>query len=202
MVKVVFVLTQSNVIGLLRTLQCPTLPVPSSQDFDNSTTSKMCFGDQDTYTTRTYVRNGARYSEESSQPRYGVSWRRRNGLGGSYYPSKYYRRRPSGRYMSSALTQNRYSSQRGHPQHYGYGQQGYGQYNGYSRSVVPGGYRGYSSGYGRYYPDNRVAMPYHAAIVSLRSFPLSPILPSRITSCSPLPPPHWLVWHLNSSPEF
>ncbi|KAH3950656.1 hypothetical protein HBH98_106320 [Parastagonospora nodorum] len=147
---------------------------------DNSTTTKMCFDDQDTYTTRMRVRKGERYSEEYSQPRYGMSWRRRNGLGGSYYPSNYYRRRPSGRYMSGAITHNRYSRYGGQAQRYGYGQrdygyglqgygygrQGYPQQIGYPRRVVPGGYIGQSSGYGRYYPDNRVAMPHHAAMRS------------------------------------
>jgi len=191
--------------------------VPSSQNISNSTTTKMCFGDQDTYTTRMRVRKGERYSEEYSQPRYGMSWRRRNGLGGSYYPSNYYRRRPSGRYMSGAITHNRYSSYGGQAQRYGYehrgygyGQQGYGygrqgypQQIGYPRGVVPGGYIGQSSGYGRYYPDNRVAMPHHGAMVSLLSFLLSPIAPPlRLPSCTPPPLPHWLAWHFNRASGF
>jgi hypothetical protein len=131
----------------------------------------MCFDDRDTYTTRAYVADGARYSEEYTLPRNGRSWRRKHGLGGSYYPSRYYSRPPSGRYMSNALTyQNRYSGYETYPARHSYPPQGYSQYNNYPRAAVPGAYAGCSSGYGRYYPDNYVAMPRHAAMVSLRSF--------------------------------
>jgi hypothetical protein len=154
-----------------------------------TSTNKMCLDDKDTYTTRAYVSNGARYSEEYTKPRHRRSWRRRNGFGGSYYPSRYYSRPPSGRYMSSALTQNRYSAYGPRPHRHSYPPRGYPQYNGYSRAVVPGGHAGYSSGYGRYYPDNRVAMPHHAAVVSPRSFLFLPIaLPSCLLFCTPPSP--------------
>jgi hypothetical protein len=192
--RLYLVFTHPDVIGQFGTSRDSALLVPSLRTFDNSTTNNMCFGDKVAYTTRIYVRNGAQYSEEYSQPRYGMSWRRKNGLGGSYYPSRYYRRRPSGRYMSSDLTQNRYSRCGGYPQRCGYPQQGYSQYNSYPQGVVPSGYMGTSSGYGRYYPDNRVAMPHHVAMVSLRSFLLSPyVLPSHLPSCTPPPPLHWLA---------
>jgi hypothetical protein len=152
------------------------------------TTTKMCFDDRDTYTTRTYVANGARYSEESTHPRHSRSWRRRHGLGGSYYPSRYYSRPPSGQYLSGALThQNHYSSYGIYPQRHSYPPHGYSRYNSYPQAVIPGAYTGYSSGYGRYYPDNRMAMPRHAAVVSLRSFLLSLIaLPSCLFFTPPL----------------
>jgi hypothetical protein len=156
----------------------------------------MCFDDGDTYTTRTYVADGARYSEEYLRPRYGMSWRRRNGLGGRYYPSRYYSRRPSGRYMmSNALaTRDRYLNYDGYPAYR------YPQHNSFPRGVVPGGYTGYSSGYGRYCPDNRVAMPHYTALVSLCSFLLLPtVLLSHLPFYKPLPSRHWLAWHLDSS---
>lgn len=146
----------------------------------------MCFDDRDTYTTRTYVANGARYSEEYTRPRNGMSWRRRNGLGGSYYPSRYYSRPPRRRYMGNALArQNRYQGYGDYPQRHSYG---------YPQGFASGGYAGYSSGYGRYHPDNRVAMPRHAAVVSLRSllFPLI-TLPSLFPSHTPPSPRHWLA---------
>jgi hypothetical protein len=214
----------SNVIGQLRATSfhqpCNILYFPFVL-LNNPTTTNMCFDDHDTYTTRTYVANGSRYSSEYTRPRYGMSWRRRNGFGGSYYPSRYYNRRPSGRYMSTAMMQqNRYSGYGGYGQGRGYprgvvaggysghnsypqgvvagGYSGYPQCNSYPRGVVAGGYNRNSSGYGRSYPDNRVAMPGHTAMVSLPSFLFSPIAsPSRLPSCTPLPSPHWPVWILN-----
>jgi hypothetical protein len=180
--------------------------------FNKLTTTNMCFGDGDTYTTRTYVANGARYSSEYTQPRYGMSWRRRNGLGGSYYPSRYYNRRPSGRYMSTAMMQqNRYSGygEYGQGRRYprgvvaggytGYSQHNcYHDHNSYPRGVVAGGITGYSSGYGRSYPDNRMAMPGQTAMVSLHSLLFPPIASrSRLPSRTPLPHPHWLARTLN-----
>lgn len=112
----------------------------------------MCFDDRDTYTSRTYVRNGARFEEEYTRPRHGISWRRKHGFGGSYYPSRYYARRPTGRFITNASMQP----------------YGYSGYSSYPRAVMGGGYAGYSSGYNRYFADNRVAMPRHAAMVSAR----------------------------------
>jgi hypothetical protein len=168
----------------------------------------MCFdADRDNYTTRVTIRNGHRYTEEYTDPRHGMSWRRRFGLGGSYYPSRYYCRPPQGRYVSGAVVrQNRYSNYGGFSgysshapgySHYGSGgayypqgvvSGGYAGYPqgvydqaGYQRGIVSGGYAGYSSGYGRYQTGARVAMPRHAAMVSLRSFLYSPIaLPSSL----------------------
>ncbi|KAF1918620.1 hypothetical protein BDU57DRAFT_511318 [Ampelomyces quisqualis] len=138
------------------------LATPATSPDDN-----MCFDDRDTYTTRTYVANGARCSEEYTRPRDGMTWRRRNGLGGSYYPSRYYSRQPRRRYMENALaSRNRYSGYGGCSQRHSYPPLGYPQCSGYPQAVVPRGYAGYSSGYGRYYPDNRVAMPRHAAVRS------------------------------------
>lgn len=133
----------------------------STLDLDFFEIDNMCFDDRDTYTTRAYVRNGVRYEEEYTRPRHGMSWRRKYGLGGLYYPSRYYTRRPLGRFTTNA-----------HVQPYGY--PGYGDC---PRGVMRGGYAGYSSGYGRYFPDNRVAMPRHAAMVSaLSGFCLSRLL--------------------------
>ncbi|KAF2024117.1 hypothetical protein EK21DRAFT_79370 [Setomelanomma holmii] len=132
-------------------------------------TNKMCFDNRDTYTTRTYVRNGARVSEQYTVPRHGMSWRRRYGLGGPYYPSRYYYRPPNDCYMSNALVQShRYSGYSGYPQRHSYppygGYPGYSGHSGYPRGVVPGGYMGQSSGYGRYYPGASIGMPRHAAM--------------------------------------
>lgn len=191
------------VIGHFRILGLLSLDVPSLFSTSKySTATKMCFDDRDTYRTRTYVANGAsRVSEEYTVPRCGMSWRRRHGFGGSYYPSRYYSRPPHGRYMSNALVHsNRYSGNSGYPHRhsyppYGAGYPGYPGYNGYPRGVVPGGYMGYSSGYGRYNPGASVAMPRHAAVVSLRSFLPSPIpLPSCLPLPHRLPHPHWLAW--------
>jgi hypothetical protein len=134
----------------------------------------MCFDDGENYTTRVRVSDGVRHTEEYTRPRHGMSWRRRNGLGGSYYPSKYYISPPRG-HMSSAL-RHQYRQ----PHRYGYS-----QYNNYPSSVVHGGYMGYSSGYGRYYPDNRVAMPRHAAMVSA----LFPFFSACFTWCLPFSTP-------------
>jgi hypothetical protein len=153
----------------------------------------MCLGDEETYTTRTYVASGARYSEEYSKPRYGMSWRRRHGFGGSYYPSRYYTRPPNGRYMGSAVAYpNRYSGHWGYP-----GGTNDSQYNGYYSpySSHPARYSGYSSGYGRYYAGARVAMPHHSAMVSSSSsFFLSLIaLPGTFPLVHRLPHSHWLA---------
>jgi hypothetical protein len=165
----------------------PTHTLAALVELQGPTTTRMCFDDRDTYTTRTYVTNGTRYSEEYTHPQHSRSWRRKHGLGGSYYPSRYYSRPPSGRYISSALAhQNRYSNYGTYPQRHSYPPHGYSRYNSYPRAVAPGAYAGYSSGYGRYHADNRVAMPRHAAVVSPRSFLLSPIvLPSYLL----FPPP-------------
>jgi hypothetical protein len=190
----------SHVIGRLRSLLSDTvlldLPLPLLH-IANHTIDNMCFddGDRDNYTTRVTIRNGARYTEEYSDPRCGMSWRRRHGFGGSYYPSRYYSRPPSGRYMSGAMVpSNRYSNYAGYSgynsyapgySHYGAGGAyprgvvpgGYAGYSpgvydqaGYQRGVVTGGYAGYSSGYGRYSTGARVAMPRHSAMVSARFF--------------------------------
>lgn len=110
----------------------------------------MCFDDRDTYKIRTYVRNGARFEEEYTRPRHGMSWRRKYGFGGSYYPSRYYSRRPTGHFITNVLV-----PPYGHP-----------GYRSYPPRIMGGGHAGYSSGYGRYFADNRVAMPRHAAVVS------------------------------------
>jgi hypothetical protein len=176
---------QSSLSSILSSVSCFVLLLRTR----TLTTSRMCLDDRDTYTTRTYVSNGARYSEEYTRPRHNRSWRRRNGLGGSYYPSRYYARPPTGRYMSSALVQNRHSSYGARPHRHSYPMHGYSQYNGYPQAMVSGAYAGYSSGYGRYYPDNRVAMPRHAALVSPRSFLFSPTaLPSCLLFCTPPSP--------------
>lgn len=167
----------------------PLLRLP----FFSPTNSKMCFDDYDTYTSKTYIRNGQRYYEERTVPRT-VSWRRRFGLGGAYYPSRYYSRPPAGRYIGGALSQH--------------GR--YGAYDAYPRGVVPGGYsRGvisgtharpviaggyhqgffpgtYSSGYAYgtgYHVGARSVMPANAAMVSFRSFLACPI---ALPSCLPL----------------
>ncbi|OAL04484.1 hypothetical protein IQ06DRAFT_98085 [Phaeosphaeriaceae sp. SRC1lsM3a] len=113
----------------------------------------MCFDDRDTYKIRTYVRNGARFEEEYTRPRHGMSWRRKYGFGGSYYPSRYYSRRPTGHFITNVLV-----PPYGHP-----------GYRSYPPRIMGGGHAGYSSGYGRYFADNRVAMPRHAAVRSYYS---------------------------------
>lgn len=137
----------------------------------------MCFGDDRTYKTRTYVANGARVQEEYTVPRHGRSWRRRYGLGGSYYPPRYYNGRPSGRYANHAIMHGgRYPPYTGHPQYSHPARYGnYAQTARYSQAIVPA-HQGYSSGYGRYQPGAHVAMPHHAAMVrncSITSLPSS-----------------------------
>ncbi|KAH8732029.1 hypothetical protein GQ44DRAFT_670810 [Phaeosphaeriaceae sp. PMI808] len=109
-------------------------------------TRNMCFDDRHTYRTRTTIRSGARVSEEYTVPRRGMTWRRRNGMGGSYYPSRYYGRPPSGRHMSTALMRHPIQ-----PRSYSY--QGH---SGAGRS-------GFSSSYGRYLPGARVPLPHQTA---------------------------------------
>jgi hypothetical protein len=147
----------------------------------------MCFSDDDySYESRVEVRNGQRYYTEDYYPRSGMSRRRRYGLGGSYYPSRYYDGPPGGRYVSSAVTYpNRHSQ-------YGGGYPRGVVPGGYSRGVAPGsysqamaprgfvggGYPGYSSGYAYgtgYHVGARNVMPVNSAMVSLHSFLLAPI---------------------------
>ncbi|KAA8618045.1 hypothetical protein PtrV1_09552 [Pyrenophora tritici-repentis] len=95
----------------------------------------MCFDDDDEYSyeSRTEIRNGRTYHTRDYYPRFGMSFRRRFGLGGSYYPSRYYTRPPASRYRSSAFAHpNRYSQRVGYPRGIVAG--------GYARGVVPGGY--------------------------------------------------------------
>ncbi|CAO2647061.1 Nn.00g079830.m01.CDS01 [Neocucurbitaria sp. VM-36] len=153
----------------------------------------MCFDDRDTYTTSYYVRNGQRYYEEQTVPRFGMSRRRRYGLGGSYYPSRYYTRPPHGRHMGNALTvPARYPQYGGYPRGVLPG--------GHSRAIVAGGYPrgampgGFSYGYGqgsRYFPGARAIMPGGAAMVSLGSFLSSPIALSLLPLRTPPSPHHW-----------
>lgn len=198
-------LNHPHVIGQLEIplpRMCTLSRFPQHQSLDNHTINKMCFDDRDNYTTRVRVRNGVRYEEEYYEPGFGMSWRRRHGLGGSYYPSRYYARAPSGRYKGGTLVpSNRFSNYGGYPRHHnypagyshysnmgnypqgvvmggysGYGTGGYGyDQAGYPRGVVTGGYAGYSSGYGRYHTGARIAVPRYSAMVSLCAFPLSPI---------------------------
>jgi len=189
------------------------LPVALSSSFPtlsfhDTTATNMCFDDRDNYTTRVTIRNGHRYTEEYIDPRRGMSWRRRLGLGGSYYPSRYYYQPPQGRYVSGSSRCANYGgySNYGNSSYYprgvnygGYSGYPHGVYDqaGYPRGIVSGGYAGYSSGYGRYQTDTRVAMPRHAVMVSLRSF----LLLSR--SClTGLPRSHWLAWHLISCSRY
>lgn len=152
----------------------------------------MCFGDSDGYTTKTYIRNGHQYTVEETIPRHGMSWRRRLGLGGRYYPTSYYVRPPRGRFINpEAMYLSHY------PHHgYTYGGMQMGPRRqmmpgGYPRGVMPGGFSvgaGYG-GYAQYYhPHSRALMPGHSSMVSLLSFSASPIpahVPSQVTPLRP-----------------
>lgn len=147
----------------------------------------MCFNDDDySYESRVEVRNGQRYYTEDYYPRFGMSRRRRYGLGGSYYPSRYYDQAPRGRYMSRAVTYpNLYSQYSG-----GYPS---GVVPGsYSRGVIPGGHsqamvpRGFIGGvhpghssaytYGTgYHGGARNVVPFNPAMVSSRLSFVAPI---------------------------
>ena len=147
----------------------------------------MCFSDDDySYEYRFEVRNGQRYYTEDYYPRSGMSRRRKYGLGGSYYPSRYYDGPPRGRYICSVVTcPNRYSqSSGGYPRGVVPG--------GYSRGVVPagysqaivsrefvgGGYPRYSSGYAYgtgYYVGARNVMPVNSVMVSFYPSLFAPI---------------------------
>ncbi|RII21925.1 hypothetical protein CUC08_Gglean001095 [Alternaria sp. MG1] len=74
----------------------------------------MCFSDDDySYESRFEVRNGQRYYAEDYHPRFGMSRRRKYGLGGSYYPSRYYVGPPRGRHISNAVIRPNSYSQSG-----------------------------------------------------------------------------------------
>lgn len=118
----------------------------------------MCFNacDDYEYESRIEVRNGQRYYTTDYYPGLGMCRRRKYGFGGSYYPSRYYARPPSGRYTSSMIAQ-------------------YG--SGYSLAPVSQafvrGYPGYASGYAYgtgYHVGARAVMPVSAAMVSFSSF--------------------------------
>jgi hypothetical protein len=148
----------------------------------------MCFGDdeyRDSYETRVEIRNGRQYYTQEYYPGYGMSRRRKYGFGGSYYPSRYYARQPTGRYMSSAYT---HPSQYIHSGRYPRGvvPGGYSRgtvTGGYLQAMAPrnyvgGGYPGYSSGsaYGTgYHVVAQEVVPVNSATVSFRSFFSSPI---------------------------
>jgi hypothetical protein len=107
-------------IGSPVCLHLPQLPV-------YPITTKMCFGDdgyRDSYETRVEIRNDRRYYTQEYCPGYGMSRRRKYGFGGSYYPSRYYARPPTGHCMSNAYIRPRQYIQSGR----------------YPRGVVPGGY--------------------------------------------------------------
>lgn len=134
----------------------------------------MCFNDEDSYSTRAYVNAGHRHSRYE-RVGYGMSWRRRNGLGGSYYPSAYYRRPPGGQYVNNMVI---HPSRNYHHSSYprgvmpgGYAR-GVGHQNYYSTNVVPGGYaRGHGYGYGgRYFGGARATLP--AGALTVRRFSL------------------------------
>jgi hypothetical protein len=160
------------------------------------TITKMCFGNddyRDSYETRVEIRNGRQYYTQEYHPGYGMSRRRKYGFGGSYYPSRYYARPPTGRYTSSAYT---HPSQYIHSGRYPRGvvPGGYSRgavSSGYSQAMVPrnyvgGGYPGYSSGHA--YGTGQHVVPVNSAMVSFRSFLFS----DRAASCLPstTPPPY------------
>lgn len=167
----------------------------------------MCFHDddyKDTYETRVYIRNGRRY-EQDRLLRRGMNWRRRYGLGGSYYPPRYYVRPPSGRFIRGAIMPGiRYSRHGGFPHGVVPGGFQRGVYQneytgamvagGYPRGVVPGGYATGNVYSGGYHMGGRAVVPAHTAMVSFRSFLFSSItLPSCLLSSTSLPFYYWLA---------
>jgi len=120
-------------------LDCPdppssitSIPSPDPIHFD-SAANNMCFDDhaRDTHMARVEMRNGRRHYYYEALPHRRTSWRRRLGLGGSYYPGRYYARPPAGRLVPAmAFPRPRPRSQYGgHPSGAVAG--------GYSRGVVP-----------------------------------------------------------------
>ena len=176
------------------------------------TITKMCLFDddyRDSYESRVEIRNGRQYYTQEYCPGYGMSRRRKYGFGGSYYPSRYYARAPTGRYMSSAYTHPRQYIQSGrYPR--GVVPGGYSRgvvSGGYSQAMVPrnfvrGGYPEYSSGYAYgtgYHVEAQQVMPVNSAMVSSRSFLSSPIaLPRHCVyhTAAALHRHHWLTRHL------
>jgi hypothetical protein len=152
----------------------------------------MCFDDEKTYTTKTYIANGHRYSSEYTRP----SWRRRHGFGGRYYPARYYDERPSGRYLDGDMAySNRHSNCAG-PQGGRYGRYaqggrygGYPQHGNYARGVMPGGYAAYGADYGRNYPGAQIEMPHQAVSVSFAlssSLRLRCLVPALLHTAFPI----------------
>jgi hypothetical protein len=132
----------------------------------------MCFNDDRTrYTTRTCISNGVRYEDRIAVPRHRSSWRRRNGLGGSYYPARYYARPPAVCSVGGAVT---------HPVRYA-------QHFGCPRSGIAG-----ACPYGadRYMLGARAAVPSTAVTVSLHS-PLSSGYNVCVPTSVTLPLRHW-----------
>ncbi|KAI8933339.1 hypothetical protein NX059_009962 [Plenodomus lindquistii] len=93
----------------------------------------MCFDDEDgrsTYKTKVQIRNEREYHQHQVLPTRGMSWRRRIGLGGSYYPDRYYYRPPVGRLVPALR----------HGVH--------ARHGGYPPGVMPGGFqRGVAPGF-------------------------------------------------------
>jgi hypothetical protein len=145
----------------------------------------MCFGDDEySYQSKVEVRNGQRYYTEQYYPGYGMSRRRKYGFGGSYYPSRYYARPPTGRYVSSAYPHpSQYIHGGRYPRGVVPGGSSRGVAGGYSQTMVPrnfvgGGYPGPSSGYAYgtgYHVGAQQVMPVNSAMVSFHSFSSSPI---------------------------
>lgn len=165
-----------------------------------------CLDSCDNHTSRVYVESKRNMSWGSSRPRHAVSWRRRYGLGGPYYPSRYYTSPPPcGQLVAAA----QYS-------HYPRGL----AYAAHPRPVLAGGiypqclppqsrsYASYASypRRARYHTGGRAIVPASAVMVSLHSF-LFPFCPPRpSSSCLPVPITHrfshrhWLASLVNTHP--
>lgn len=196
----------------------------TSQSPNNSLNIDMCFDDdyRDTYKTRVYIRNGRKHYTEEKLPRQAISWRRRFGFGGSYYPSRYYAQPPAGRYVRAVMRPSwypQYGSRGGHGRYHrdvvmgGYPRgvvQGHGSRGmiagGFPNSVMPGGYsNGFRHGAGHQI-GARALMPPNSALVSARSFlffHISCLVPAFLARTPPLtaigPPGLWrVVWGLDS----
>lgn len=161
--------------------------IAAYQDSCTSTpTSNMCFSDDDySYESRFEVRNGRRYYAEDYHPRFGMSRRRKYGLGGSYYPSRYYVGPPRGRHISNAVIRPNSYSQSGGGYPLGVVPGGYSRSvpGRYSQTMVPRGlagcgYPGYSSGYANgtgYHVGTRDVLAVNSAIVSCSPSLFAPI---------------------------
>lgn len=144
--------------------------IDDQDDFD-------CYGCFESYHSHSYtshLRHGRGFSSGRTYPSHSMSWRRRWGLGGSYYPNRYYACPPSGRFVSSTLApMRRYSSYAA-----GVVPEGHSlstEHGPHQQAFIPGYIVPTSRYHSRYeHTGVRALLPDSATLVSLGSFLLSP----------------------------